>query len=108
MTSSDPYTARSHREVFCSLDELATALEDWIKIRNATARPFKWTKTADQIPDRGCRYRSRTPDRDTSPLSPSRYPPSGAPESLVRVLARVADGAAGQFTPGTISVETLR
>jgi hypothetical protein len=44
---------------FCSLDELTAALEDWIKIWNATARPFKWTKTADQIIDRICRYCSR-------------------------------------------------
>ncbi|MGH3124994.1 MAG: IS630 family transposase, partial [Streptosporangiaceae bacterium] len=29
------------RGVFCSLDDLTTALEDWIKIWNATARPFK-------------------------------------------------------------------
>ena len=42
------------RGVFCSLDELTAALEDWIKIWNATARPFKWTKTADQIIDRIC------------------------------------------------------
>ncbi len=47
------------RGVFCSLDELTTALEEWIKIWNATARPFKWTKTADQIIDRICRYCSR-------------------------------------------------
>jgi transposase len=47
------------RGVFCSLDELTAALEDWIKIWNATARPFKWTKTADQIIDRICRYCSR-------------------------------------------------
>jgi len=47
------------RGVFCSLDELTTALEDWIAIWNATARPFKWTKTADQIIDRICRYCSR-------------------------------------------------
>jgi transposase len=47
------------RGVFCSLDELATALEDWIKIWNEHARPFKWTKTADQIIDRICRYCSR-------------------------------------------------
>ena len=47
------------RGVFCSLDELTTALEDWIDIWNATARPFKWTKTADQIIDRICRYCSR-------------------------------------------------
>jgi hypothetical protein len=43
--------------MFCSLDELTAALEDWI--RNATARPFKWTKTADQTIDRICRYCSR-------------------------------------------------
>ena len=47
------------RGVFCSLDELTTALEDWIKVWNASARPFKWTKTADQIIDRICRYCSR-------------------------------------------------
>ena len=47
------------RGVFCSLGELTAALEDWIKIWNATARPFKWTKTADQIIDRICRYCSR-------------------------------------------------
>jgi transposase len=47
------------RGVFCSLDELTTALEGWIKIWNATARPFKWTKTADQIIDRICRYCAR-------------------------------------------------
>jgi hypothetical protein len=33
-----------------------TGLEDWIKLWNATARPFKWTKTAGQIIDRRCRY----------------------------------------------------
>jgi transposase len=47
------------RGVLCSLDELTTALEDWISLWNATARPFKWTKTADQIIDRICRYCSR-------------------------------------------------
>jgi hypothetical protein len=35
------------------------ALEDWIRTWNAIARPFKWTKTADQIIDRICRYCSR-------------------------------------------------
>ncbi|MER7196585.1 hypothetical protein [Streptomyces sp. CB01635] len=34
---------------FCSLDDLKTALGEWIKIWNAAARPFKRTKTADQI-----------------------------------------------------------
>jgi transposase len=47
------------RGVFCSLDELTTALENWIKIWNSNARPFTWTKTADQIIDRICRYCSR-------------------------------------------------
>jgi DDE superfamily endonuclease len=47
------------RGMFCSLGELTTALEDWITIWNATARAFKWTKTADQIIDRICRYCSR-------------------------------------------------
>ena len=47
------------RGVFCSLDELTAALESWIKTWNATARPFRWTKTADQIIDRICRYCSR-------------------------------------------------
>jgi transposase len=47
------------RGVFCSLDELTTALEEWIKTWNATARPFTWTKTAGQIIDRLCRYCSR-------------------------------------------------
>src|SRR6266513_175520 len=45
--------------VFCSLDDLTIALEDRIKIWNEHARPFKWTKTADQIIDRICRYCSR-------------------------------------------------
>src|SRR5213595_763651 len=47
------------RGVFCSLDELSTTLENWIKTWNSDARPFKWTKTADQIIDRICRYCSR-------------------------------------------------
>lgn len=33
------------RGVFCSLDDLKTALEEWIKVWNDDARPFKWTKT---------------------------------------------------------------
>jgi transposase len=47
------------RGVFCSLHELTTALEEWIKLWNQSAQPFKWTKTADQIIDRICRYCSR-------------------------------------------------
>jgi transposase len=47
------------RGVFCSLGALTTALEDWIKLWNDTAGPFTWTRTADQILDRICRYCSR-------------------------------------------------
>jgi hypothetical protein len=47
------------RGVSCSLADLTTALEDWIKLWNNDARPFKWTKTADQIIDWVCRYCSR-------------------------------------------------
>jgi transposase len=47
------------RGVFCSLDELTTALEDWIRLWNESARPFTWTRTPDQIIDRICRYCSR-------------------------------------------------
>jgi hypothetical protein len=54
------------RGVFCSLDELTTALEEWIKLWNQDARPFTWTKTADQIIDRICRYCARISNRLTS------------------------------------------
>jgi hypothetical protein len=54
-----PGEYKRERGVFCSLDELTTALEEWIKLWNEGARPFKWTKTADQIIDRICRYCSR-------------------------------------------------
>ncbi|WP_329246077.1 IS630 family transposase [Streptomyces sp. NBC_01478] len=47
------------RGVFCSLDDLRTALDEWIKVWNEAARPFKWTKTADQIIDRICHYCDR-------------------------------------------------
>ena len=42
---------RLDRGVFCSIDELTSALEQWIKFWNDNAKPFKWTKTADQIID---------------------------------------------------------
>ncbi|GAA2418891.1 IS630 family transposase [Nonomuraea africana] len=47
------------RGVFCSLDALKTALTEWIEVWNDNARPFTWTKTADQIIDRICRYCDR-------------------------------------------------
>ena len=49
-------TVLAHRR---TLDQLTTALEEWIKLWNEGARPFRWTKTADQIIDRICRYCSR-------------------------------------------------
>ncbi|MGD3112027.1 hypothetical protein [Streptomyces sp. YGL11-2] len=45
--------------MFCYLDDLKAALENWIKVWNGEARPFQWTKTADQTLDRICRYCSR-------------------------------------------------
>jgi transposase/transposase-like protein len=47
------------RGVFCSLEELTTGLEEWIKIWNDSAKPSKWTKTPDQIIDAICRYCDR-------------------------------------------------
>ena len=47
------------RGVFCSLEDLTTALQEWIKLWNDSARPFKWTKTPDQIIDSICRYCDR-------------------------------------------------
>ena len=46
------------RGVFCSLEDLTT-IQDWIKLWNVSARPFKWTKTPDQIIDSTCRYCAR-------------------------------------------------
>ncbi len=53
------------RGVFCSLEDLTTALQEWIKLWNDSARPFKWTKTPDQIIDSICRY--------CDPISPPAY-----------------------------------
>lgn len=47
------------RGVFCSIEELTTALETWTKVWNSNARPFTWKKTADQIIDRICHNCSR-------------------------------------------------
>jgi len=44
--------AMTGARVFCSLNQLTTALEDWIKLWNEAPAPFEWTKTADQIIDR--------------------------------------------------------
>src|SRR6266851_2800421 len=50
---------RLDRGVFCSIDELTSALEQWIKFWNDNAKPFKWTKTAYQIIDAIGRYCAR-------------------------------------------------
>jgi hypothetical protein len=47
------------RGVFCSLEALTTALQEWIKLWNDSARPFKWTKSPDHIIDSICRYCDR-------------------------------------------------
>ncbi|MDA0646256.1 IS630 family transposase [Nonomuraea ferruginea] len=47
------------RGEFCSVEQLTTALQDWIAVWNDNARPFVWKKTADQIIDRICHYCSR-------------------------------------------------
>ena len=47
------------RGVSCSLEELTTALQEWIKFWNDSAKPFKWTKTPDQIINAICRYCDR-------------------------------------------------
>ncbi|MFE2595738.1 hypothetical protein ACFXCZ_04405 [Streptomyces sp. NPDC059396] len=48
--------------MFCFLDSLKAALEDWTKVWNDEARPFTWTRTADQTLDRICRYCSHIPE----------------------------------------------
>ncbi|MDJ0346475.1 hypothetical protein QMK19_33525, partial [Streptomyces sp. H10-C2] len=47
------------RGSFRSLDELTCALDQWITFWNANAKPFKWTRTADQIIDAIGRYCAR-------------------------------------------------
>ncbi|MBP2475182.1 transposase [Crossiella equi] len=40
------------RGVFCSVDQLSEALEQWIKLWNTDPHPFRWTATADHILDK--------------------------------------------------------
>ena len=42
-------TKRLKRGSFASVPELIAAIEDYIDHNNADPKPFKWTKTADQI-----------------------------------------------------------
>lgn len=47
------------RGVFCSLGELTTASRNGSQLWNDSAKPFKWTKTPDQIINAICRYCDR-------------------------------------------------
>jgi transposase len=47
------------RGVFCSVEHLTTALQNWTEVWNSNTRPFLWKKTPDQIIDRICHYCSR-------------------------------------------------
>ncbi|MFE5027760.1 transposase [Streptomyces sp. NPDC056656] len=62
------------RGVFCSLDGLKTALGEWIKIWNAAAMPFKWTKT--RPPTRSATTARGSPDRLTGRCAAASVPPS--------------------------------
>ena len=53
---------RLNRGCFCSTDELTCALEEWITLWNANAKPFRWTRSADQIIDTIGQYCSRISD----------------------------------------------
>ncbi|WP_344566106.1 hypothetical protein [Streptomyces axinellae] len=55
-------TRRPKRGVFCSFDELKTALEDRIKTWNEQEQPLRWIQSADKI-DRICRYCDRVSGR---------------------------------------------
>ena len=57
------------RGIFCPLDELTTALEDWIKIWNASARPFKWTRPPTRSSTASATTAHASPDRDTRVFS---------------------------------------
>lgn len=82
------------RGVFCPLDDLTTVPEDWIAVSNASARPFSWTKTADQITDRTCRSCSRI---FSSTATPSVLPlgTEGANKSVALAAATAATARNG-------------
>ncbi|MEX5712499.1 IS630 family transposase [Parafrankia sp. FMc6] len=73
------------RGVFCSVDELTHALEKWISHWNENARPFTWTRTADQIIDAIGHYCARISGPG---LAVERY---DRPHD-VRVVVRIVDG----------------
>ena len=88
------------RGVFCSLDALTTALEEWIKLWNENAQPFKWTKTADQIIDRIAATAHASPDRDTwLPVSLSVTVGQGAGAPSSRTLPYPGDPGPRRSAP---------
>lgn len=54
------------RGVFCSLEDLTTALREWIKNWNDSARPFKWTKTPTRSSTRSAATATGSHDQLTS------------------------------------------
>jgi hypothetical protein len=88
------------RGVFCSLDGLATALEDWIRVWNDGARPFKWTKTADQIIDRICATVHVSPNRLTRRLGWWRCPDGQADGPVAEVGYQVNVSSQRLHVPG--------
>jgi hypothetical protein len=51
---------RIRRGVFRSVQELETAIREYIEVHNEDPTPFVWTKTADQILASIGRYAHRT------------------------------------------------
>jgi len=60
---------RLRRGVFRSVQELETAIRDYIDAHNAAPKPFVWTKTADQILASIARYARRTATAHPSGIS---------------------------------------
>ena len=57
---------RIRRGVFRSVKELETAIREYIDVHNQDPKPFRWTRTADQILDSMARYARRTLATTTS------------------------------------------
>ena len=50
---------RIRRGVFRSVEELESAIREFIDVHNGDPKPFVWTRTADQILDSIARYAQR-------------------------------------------------
>jgi transposase len=50
-------TERIRRGVFKSVDNLEAAIVEWINVHNTDPRPFKWTKSAQEIIRKVEKYR---------------------------------------------------